>query len=305
VTPKLVVGIRSDDVQAEDAVALGVDLARLWNAHLVLTGAWASPLGAGDALYAGVVCSEIERELEQLRKKIPDDVFVTTEVRGSTSISRALHRAAEVHHAEMLVLGPVREELPYVGASPAHLTVIHDAPTAVAVAPAGYRAHPRDSGSVMAAWDGSDESRLALEASVGLAIAIAGTLHLVHVVETPLITLGHGVLNDSRLGEWMSGQLARGRELLASGVKAVSGRVPVRSELREGLPDAQLAEAGLGDRFIVVGSRGYGAVRRSVLGSTSAGLLARADAPVLVCPRSTPVPHVLADEPVEPAVVLG
>jgi nucleotide-binding universal stress UspA family protein len=303
-TPQLVVGIRSDDSASRDAVALGADLARLWGADVVLTGAWASPLGAGDTLYSGVVRKEIERELRVLRQAVPEDVYVTTEVRGSTSISRALHRASEAHHAEMLVLGPVHGKVTAPDAA-AHnlLTVVHDAPSAVAVAPKGYRNHPRSDVSVMAAWDGSEESRLALETSVSLALAMEGSLRLVHVVETPLVALSRGLSGDPRFSDWMKTQVARGREILEAGVAAVAERVPVRAELAEGLPEVELARAARDDRFAVVGSRGYGSVRRSVLGSTSAGLLELARIPVIVCPRTTQVPHTVADPATELASV--
>jgi nucleotide-binding universal stress UspA family protein len=61
-------------------------------------------------------------------------------------------------------------------------------------------------------------------------------------------------------------------------------RLPVRREL--GDPVRELREQGARDdvRMLVVGSRGYGPVRRALLGSVSAALASSAACPVLVVP---------------------
>ena len=83
----------------------------------------------------------------------------------------------------------------------------------------------------------------------------------------------------------------------------VHGDRPGRLDLAEGLPETELARAAQDDRLAVVGSRSYGSVRRSVLGSTSAGLLELARVPVIVCPRTTQVPHTMAEPASELAAI--
>ena len=65
----------------------------------------------------------------------------------------------------------------------------------------------------------------------------------------------------------------------------VDGRVAV------GVPGEELAAFGEELDLLVVGSRGYGPLRRLILGSTSQHLAHSGRCPLLVLPRPTPEAH--------------
>ena len=69
-------------------------------------------------------------------------------------------------------------------------------------------------------------------------------------------------------------------------MERVAGRVPVTTEVRNGPSGHELAAATHDCSLVVTGSRGYGALRRLVLGSTTADLLRGATVPVLILPRA-------------------
>lgn len=277
---QIVVGVRGDDPASRDAVALGARLARLEGADLLLGSVWASVLGPMDPLEDTVVRTEIERELVALRSAVPPDVFVRTEMRTSTSVLRGLQTLAAEHEADLLVLGAHRR----VGGAGVDLAILHDAPCAIAVAPAGYEdTEPAD--DVVLAWDGSDEARIALARAVELAEHTHGTLRIVGVLEFAETVSGRLWPRSISMQAWLA-PLRRGlRDSLRDAEKLVDGRVAVRTEPVEGAAAGALAEAAAGAAFIVAGSRAYGPVRRLVLGSTAAELLQRSLVPVLVTPR--------------------
>ncbi len=281
----IVVAAHGDDDPSRDAVALGVALARAEGDEFVLAGIWASPLGPGDALYDRVFRAEVTRDLEALRATVPDDVQVETLVRGATSVTRGLHQVVAERDGAILVLGPSHlDRVARAVRGDLVLAMVHDAPCAIAVAPEGYRDR-EPGGDVVVGWDGSAESCDALEAGVVLAGNAGAQLRVVHVIETPYRLSETPRLDAAGPAHWIESVSGLARAARAQAVEQVARRVPVTTELVDGSAAELLAEASSDAAFLVVGSRGYGPVRRVVLGSVSAGVLRRASAPVLVLPR--------------------
>ncbi|WP_205697087.1 universal stress protein [Conexibacter sp. SYSU D00693] len=291
-TRQIVVATHGDDDPTRDALALGVDLARATGGSLVLAAIWCSPLGPGDAVYEIAVREELEREVAAVLAEVPDDVPATVEVRGATSVVRGLHRVVEDRHAAVLVLGPTHlGALGHALRGDLAVAAVHDAPCAVAVAPEGHRHRvPGDARDVVLGFDGSTEAVLALEDAVDLARGTGGTLRLVHVVSAVYPLAADGWMTAPAYEPWYEDLRAAGARVLADGVAAVGDAVPVETALVDGQPSRELAKAADGGAFVVTGSRGYGALRRLVLGSTTAGLLRRAAVPVYVTPRASQVP---------------
>jgi nucleotide-binding universal stress UspA family protein len=128
---------------------------------------------------------------------------------------------------------------------------------------------------VAIAFDGSPESRAALEAGYALAARDGAAVTLLRA----LPRIPDGVATDD---ERLQLRLRAQAELDAAADSAPAGVNP-RARLLHGDPRKVLAEAcdGLVD-LVVCGSHGYGALQRAVLGSVSASLLAGASQPVLV-----------------------
>lgn len=282
----IMVATHGDDEPTRDALTLGVQLARLLEGDLVLAGVWASPLGQGDGLYEGLVKEPLQLELRELRATVPDDVSTRTKIQGSTSVVRGLHKVAAEQHADVLVLGPSRL---HKGArafrGDVALGIAHDAPCAVAVAPEGLRDRAPGAKDVVLAWDDSDAARAALETAVALAQGTGGTLRIVFVVEPPYRYGGPVLLGAGDQAAWEASLHDLGEEVIAAGTKAVAGRVPVTGASHEGAAAPLLAAAAADAAFLVAGSRGYGAVRRLVLGTTTGQLLEETTVPVVLVPR--------------------
>lgn len=285
----IVVAAHGDDDATRDAVALGARLARAMQARVVLAGIWVSPLGPGDGVYERAVRAEVERELKVLRAEIPSEVFSSLDIRGATSVVRGLQRVVEDTRADVLVVGPTHHgKLGRLTHGSVAVTAVHDAPCAVAVAPRGYRdAFADDLKDVVVGYDDGPEARAALEAGVEVAAGTGGALRLVHAVETPFQLADRQWVGSPAPETWYEDLRRQARDALAAGEAAAGDRVPVSSHLVEGVPSLEVARAAQDAFLLVVGSRGYGPVKRLVLGSTSTELLAHGTVPVLVVPRSS------------------
>lgn len=281
----IVVASHGDDGPTRDALALGITLAQALDGQLILAGMWASPLGPGDGLYAVTVGGRIEEELAALKKRVPAGIFTTTATGGATSIVRSLHKLAAKRHADILVVGPSHlSTTARAFRGNIALGAAHDAPCAVAVAPAGLRDEGPAGNGVVLAWDDSPEARLALETAVELAQRTGGTLHVVYVLETPY-RYAESFIPPTEMTAWETEVTGYGEDALDRAESLVAGRVPTTVELREGLASEQLVAAAEGHAFLVAGSRGYGPLKRLVLGSTTSQVLEHATVPVLLVPR--------------------
>lgn len=132
-------------------------------------------------------------------------------------------------------------------------------------------------GPVLAAYDGSDHSLRAARHAAGLAVRLARELVLMHV----------GVQGQSGLqaDEALARELhAAARACAADATRGVAQRLDVTFVVEHGDPVEQLLLAAheRAAPLIVVGSRGRNAVKAALLGSVSAGVVRRADRPVVV-----------------------
>jgi nucleotide-binding universal stress UspA family protein len=140
------------------------------------------------------------------------------------------------------------------------------------------RRHPMK--RILIATDGSDGAGLALEEGFSLAAGLDAEAFVVYVREAPTSFLGAAYYEDV-----ISEEARHARSVInAAELHAARYDLDVFFEVIEGdRVEAILALARSRDvDLIVVGSRGFGAVKGIVLSSVSSALLHRADRPVLV-----------------------
>jgi nucleotide-binding universal stress UspA family protein len=190
-----------------------------------------------------------------------------------------LHRQAEEQHADLLVVGSCsRGAFGRAMLGDDTRIALNGSPCAVAIAPRGYSQHPRALARIGVAYNSSPESIAALATARELAAPSGAELKALEVVSIPTYaftglippTIGESVdvlLNESN---------ARMREL-----DGVDGRAVY------GLAGEELAAFGDELDILVVGSRGYGPLRRLVLGSTSDYLERHGRCSLLVLPRAS------------------
>jgi nucleotide-binding universal stress UspA family protein len=159
---------------------------------------------------------------------------------------------------------------------------LHGAPCPVLVAPRGHLDHVRELRTIGVGFDGSPESRAALKLAHAIAEAADAGLHVIDVVVPPD---ADGPLHAHR-PDWAQHAHTRreeAEERLAT-VLAELGDIAT-GDLPFGNPARELAIAATSLDLLITGSRGYGPIRRLMLGSTSSKLVHDAPCPVLVLTR--------------------
>ena len=127
------------------------------------------------------------------------------------------------------------------------------------------------------AYNGTEEAKLALDEAKRLAQELDCRLRLITAVPTqspgPLRAPYMEVLRDHF------------RKVLDEATLTLGETDDVEAVLEEGNPAAVLATHGVELDLLVIGSRGYGPLRRTLLGGVSAEVMRTAPCPVLVVPR--------------------
>lgn len=277
-----------DSPEGRDALALGRVLAEITDGSLTVATIYPWPRGLmTHEDLSNALAIESTDTFAKVRDLLPGLDVETVPV-AEQSISNALGKLAEDRHAAVLVVGSchhgkVGETL--LGSTGASL--LHGAPCAVMVAPRGYRDGPAEPPRrIGIGFDGSPESWAALETAIAFAELDGGELVVISVADYPKYgyatvwtVMTAGEFEDAERKEMQRTQeLALGR--IPHGVKA-EGR------LLTGSPGALLADASGEVDLMVVGSRGHGPLRRTLLGSTSRTLMSSSRSPLLVVPRGT------------------
>ena len=180
------------------------------------------------------------------------------------------------------------------------MALLHGAPCAVGIAPPGYRKRAGHGiAGVTLGFDGSEEAGHALMAATRLAADAKVPLKLISVAVPPPRTVGKsGTIGWHAMLETIEEQ-ARGR--LSEARQAVPDGVEVDATLISGDPvEALVSAVDRPGTVMVIGSRGYGPLRRVLLGSVSTPVVRSAPCPVIVTPRGVHEPS-----PAEPAPAVG
>jgi nucleotide-binding universal stress UspA family protein len=194
----------------------------------------------------------------------------------ASSAAAGLHRLAETFGADLVVTGSShRGELGrmLIGSTAARL--LNGASCAVAAAPRGFaRREHRIVRTVGLAYDGSREARVALEGAARLAAEHDAAVRVFTVVPPNVQVEADEI------------ERAHYSAVLDDALNALASEVGPDGRLLSGEVEQQLVvQADTSLDVMVVGSRGYGPVRRVLLGGTSNALMRSARCPVIVYPR--------------------
>lgn len=199
------------------------------------------------------------------------------------SPGRALHLAAKRHGGDLIVVGSAhRGRVGRVLAGDVTAGTLHGAPCPVLVAPRGHDEHGRELRTIGVGFDGSPESRSALALAHGIAKAVGASLRVIDVI-APSEPGGPSPADHAEWPERAHIRREQAEDRMAA-VLAELGEIATGA-LPSGNPARELAQAADDLDLLVTGSRGYGPVRRLMLGSTSTKLVHEAPCPVLVLTR--------------------
>jgi len=283
VSPKILVGYDGSD-QARDALCLAEGLARVSKASLLL--AYVERVGPYELPAPSVVDAIRERAETRLAviagevRARGDEVETRPVLVGSPA--RGLHELAEHERPEFVVVGSShRGRAGAVLLGTVGVRLLHGSSCPVAIAPRGLAARaPWSPRRIGVGYDSSPESRIALARARSIASDASTSLHILVAAEplTRYIEL-YGQLDTSQVREQSEARL---REALAR----VGGDVGADGEILDETAVTGLERAGAELDLLVVGSRGYGPVRRVLLGSVSAHLARTSACPLIVTPRA-------------------
>ena len=138
--------------------------------------------------------------------------------------------------------------------------------------------------TILLATDGSEEAQLAATTAADLAQKTNSDLHVLTVgPDLPLYELPE---HPAEFEDVLRENRRRAKEMLEQQAKRIeqSGGTVKESHLREGRADEEIIEVAeeIGAGLIVMGSRGYGRLRRTLLGSVSDAVVRHAHCPVTI-----------------------
>jgi nucleotide-binding universal stress UspA family protein len=274
-----------------DALSLGKRLAAAGNAALSVVYVHPYMARVADAEADPAVeqswREDAERVLDEARATLAGVPRAAFHAMADPSPARALHEAADEAGATLIVVGSThRRGLGRVFPGSTADQVVHAAPCAVAVAPAGYAQEDDEApgGVIGAAVDGGEETERVARLAARIARGAKARLRLLTIAE-PHYTRGPLYAGNLGYGALRATMASLGEDALARATAAAGPDAETEVALLDGSPAEQLAAASSNLDLLVVGSRGFGPVRRVLLGSVGSAVLRSAACPVLVLPR--------------------
>ena len=275
---------------AADALALGIGWAgELGSPAMVLTVyPGPAPISPGrvDAEWVADRRAEAEHLLQEARG-LTSTQKVEFRAVGSGSASHGLHDVAEEVEASLIVLGSAHQTQSRLITATTGDRVIAGAPCPVSIPPNGWRGRPtRKLGRIGVAFVPTPDGREALRTAALFARGVNAQLHVVTVVADEAEVMSYRIGQDAEQRYVSSAREQFQRAIedtiaeLAPDLKT-SGEVLVGGDIVETI--AGLRDAAFDALFM--GSRGYGPIRRVLLGGVSARLMRQLDVPSVVVPR--------------------
>ncbi len=203
---------------------------------------------------------------------------------------RGLMLLCEERHPDLLVLGSShRGVLGRILPGATAERLLAGAPCSMVITPAGYSASPPEAISrIGVGFDGSDLAVAAVEEAARLALRLDARLEVISVVPPPSqvdapraaveVLAGHGLIQRSA---------ERLRDAANDLVATLPDQVRASVVIDHGEPSVVLRHrSASGLDLLVLGPRGYGPVRRVLLGSVSGRLVRDCECPLIVAAGS-------------------
>lgn len=225
----------------------------------------------------------VEEEREQAGRMLAQEASaagLTADLLEVESLrpGRVLHERAEEQGADLIVVGSCRHgALGRAMLGSDTRAALNGAPCAIAIASLGFATHPKLS-RIGVGYDESPESKAALGAARKLGAAKGATVAALEVISIPSQAYV-GFISPLAM-EDIDESVKQANERLADQLDGVHSRAVW------GLTGEELAAFGDELDLLVVGSRGFGPVKRLMLGSTADYLERHARCCLLVLPRT-------------------
>ena len=289
-TSRVVIGYDGSE-PSEDAVAFGLTWCRSTGDVPIVATVYPEehPFGPGrvDVEFVTYVREQAEIIQDKARATVGDAALYRNV--ASTSAAHGLADLADDAEAVMVIMGTAQE----AGASRVLLgssteRLLHGATVPVTVVPPGWRESAPDRiSSIGVAYVDTRDGREALRVAVRVAQRIPARLTLYSVLGQSSERYSYLIGRTDEEAFW-----GKARDSFRTALEFAAAGVPSELEpqtiLLEGGVVESLAALGPDDvDLLVCGSRGYGPVRRVLLGGVSSRLIRSAELPLTVVPRPT------------------
>jgi nucleotide-binding universal stress UspA family protein len=284
-TRPIVAGVDGTD-SGLDAVALAAHLSRATGDPLVVVCVCPEAPRPPDGGAGRAVQQHAARVLDGAREVVGDTPAEFRTV-VSTSPARGLVEHTEREGGGMLVVGSSnRGPIGRVASGSTAERLLHGTGCPVAVAPRGYRRRrSAPLGAIGAAFTDTPDGREAVRFAADLAArsGLPLTVYSVVAVHTNWFVPEAARPEEQTVPEEVTKDY---REALDRALATLGAGVPAKGELLFGEVVDELSMVGeRGIDLLVCGSRGYGPVRRVLLGTVSSALVRQASVPTVVVPR--------------------
>lgn len=288
---KIIIGYQ-DTPQGRDALALGELLCESLNARPVAATVplvamilpWSRQLMSESDLHAALYV-ETKEPFAVVRNRLMA-LGPETRAIADHSASAALYELATEERAALIVAGSShRGTVGRVLLGSVGQALLHGAPCAVAIAPFGYAGRGEHRLQRLAvAFDGSAEAWAAFETAVILAGRLHAGLTVITVAEPERYgyAAAASVLAKAELHNFEHEEKQRVLDLALARIPA---SLTAEGRLLTGFAEAALSDASGEFDLMLTGSRAYGALKRTALGSVAGALINSAACPVMVLPR--------------------
>ncbi len=195
------------------------------------------------------------------------------------SPANGLRQIAEQENAQLIVIGHSHPSgLGRLRPRSVGEKLLSEGRLPMAIAPRGYAEAEHSLNHIASAFDGSSESRRALEWAAHLTTSNAGRLRVISVhASMPVAGLGFAAQSVNPV---LRQDLKREQ---AAAIAALGG--PAEGVVRDGSPAGVLVEASREADLLVMGSRGHGPLPAALLGSVAHHVVRHAACPVVVHPH--------------------
>jgi len=277
---KLLVGHDGSD-GGRDALELTRVLAEVTGASvLVVTVLPYGPLPIPYEILEEEEAARAQPLFEEAKERL-GEVEVETRAFGGGTPAGVINDLAEREGVDALVVGsPHRGPIGRTLIGSVADGLLHGAPCEVLLAPRGYASERHGPFRTIAvAYDDTEEAKAALGRAEAIGLACRATIAVYTVSAPPAVVPGATGYTPAVPPE--------AGAIVTRTVKAVDERLAATGRALSGVPGQAIVEAceEVGAELLVAGSRGYGPVRRVLLGSVSTQLAHEAPCPVLVVPR--------------------
>jgi nucleotide-binding universal stress UspA family protein len=271
--------------QGADALRLGRLISGALEATPVVTTVVSHPReGVEESELDAAVTSYCEPLFAKARESL-DGLDVTAKPIVSDSPAAGIYEMADWEKPVVIVIGSSRHgKADHVLVGTLGASLLSGVHSSVAVAPRGYADRNSELRRIGVAIDGSSESWRALSAAAFLAQRTNTPLRILSVMGQPHYVLG-GLLSPLGPDEYREYKVKEWEHVHKAAVERIPGDVATEPLLLHGDPAEALAEAATDLDLILLGSRGYGPVKGTLLGSVSSRLMTAAPCPVVVVPR--------------------